>query len=147
LRARLLQARAVAATAAVLLVAIGCGDELGDFREHELRPLEREAQQDRAALAATLQAVEIRDRAGARQLESRLKSLEQTHAELANLEPPGEYQATYNRFLSANEVFVAQMRKFAAALREGDRTAMRAASGAAKRAISAAERAIQPLHE
>ena len=138
---------AIAALAAASVVSAGCGDELAEFRDDELRPLERRADAQRAQLAATLEVVEAGNGRHARTLESQLAALEQTFAALAALDPPGDLDETYERFVAANEAFTERMHRFIGALRRGDRRSMRATAESAKGAVGAALRAIQPLHE
>ena len=137
----------IAALAAASLLTASCGDELAEFRENELRPLKHEAEAHRARLAATLRMAEMRDRSDARLLKSQLTPLERTHRALAGLDPPDEFDRTYERFVTANAAFVAAMRGFIAALKHGDSQAMNAYGESAKQAVGAAQRALQPLDE
>ena len=138
---------AIAALAAASVVSAGCGDELAEFRDDELRPLERRADAQRAQLAATLEVVEAGSARHARVLESQLAALERTFAELAELDPPGDLDETYARFVAANEAFTERMHSFIDALRRGDGKSMKTTAESAKEAVGAAQRAIQPLHE
>ena len=139
--------RAIATFAGAALLLAGCGDELADFREKELRPLADQAAQQKARLGATLRTVEPGNRADARRLESRLAPLRQTTAELAELDPPDDYRETYDRFVAANDAFIARMREFVTALRRGDRAAMKVSGEKALDAVGAGQAAIAPLYE
>jgi len=128
-------------------VLVGCGDELADFRRNELRPLEQRADEQKAQLSTTLRTARLGDRGDARALEQQSRGLEATFAELERLEPPGEFEETYARYVAANRKFLAELRTFIDALKEGNEQALRPASRRAQEAVGAAQRAILPLKE
>jgi hypothetical protein len=129
------------------LVSAGCGDELEEFRNDELTPLERKAAEQRRDLAAVLQRVRIGNRRHAAAVRERIAALEATYDELAGLDPPDDYSDTYARYVRANERFVAEVRRFAAAVAAGSEARAADASARGREAIGTAEEAIQPLHE
>jgi hypothetical protein len=128
-------------------LAAGCGDELADFRKNELRPLEQRADEQKARLSATLKTVQLGDASDAELLGSQVGPLEETYGELAKLDPPDDFEKTYGDYRAANAAFIAELRKFIAALRARDEAALERASERAQEAVGAAQRAIQPLHE
>ena len=136
-----------AAVVAAAIIAAGCTDEVAEFRNEELRPLEDRANQQKARLAATLRIVDAGDRRDARRVASELRPLRETFGELARLDPPEEVADDYERFVEANAELLRRMRQFTTALRRGDRREMLIASEKAKEAIGGGQRAIQPLYE
>lgn len=137
----------VAGLAAASLFPAGCGDAVATFREDELRPVDRRAEEQRNRLASALRSAEAGHGANARLLEAQLARLQQTYAQLAELDPPGEVRETYERFVEANARFVSDMRQYIAAFKRRDEQAMKTASERAKQSIGAAHRAIQPVYE
>lgn len=137
-------------SAALLLAVValaGCGDELGDFRNEKLNPLEERADAQRSEISAVLQRVQLGDRADAEGLRAKIVPLEQTFEELSKLDAPDEYDRTYLDFVKANSRFIAQLRAFAAALEAGREDDVQQASKRARQAIAEAQEAILPLHE
>lgn len=130
-----------------MVVATGCGDAVGDFRRDELRPLEKQADEHKARLSATLRTVQLGDADDARLLARQLQPLEAVFAELAKLDPPGEVEDTYAAYNKANVQFLIEMRRFIAALRKGDKAALNRSSERAQEQVGAALRAIQPIKE
>jgi hypothetical protein len=131
----------------ISLPLAGCGDELEEFRNEDLTPLEREAAEQREDLSAVLQRIRIGNRRHARALRETIAPLEATFDELDELDPPDDYAESYDRFTSANARFVAELRRFADAVAAGSERRAERASTDAREAIGLADEAIQPLHE
>jgi hypothetical protein len=142
-----LAAATVAMTAAVAILASGCGDAVGEFRREELNPLQRQADAQRAELAAVVRTARNGSRRDARLIEGRLLPLRATFAEMTRLDPPGEVEKDYAAFVEANSAFLTHMRTFAAALRAGDGKRLSRASSGAREAVGAALRALEPIRE
>lgn len=126
-------------------VATGCGDQVTEFRRQEFKPLENKADQQKAQLSAVLRTVRLGSAQDARLLEQHLAPLGATYDEMKNLDPPDEVEDTYADYLEANDQFMAAMRRFIAALKEGDKRTLRRASDQAKEAVGAALRALEPI--
>ena len=125
----------------------GCGDELEEFRDEELRPLEQKAESQRSEISGVLQDVTLGRKRDAELLRTKVAALEATYSELAELDPPDDYDATYRDFIVANRSFVKELRAFADALEARREDEVQRASKRARIAIGDSREALLPLYD
>lgn len=118
---------ATVAAGAAALAPIACGDELEEFRD-DLRPLERQAEAQRAVIAGKLRSVTLGRRADVRALRTEAAELARTYDEIATLEPPDAYADPFAAYVRANDRTVRALERFAGELAAGDTRGLRRAS-------------------
>jgi hypothetical protein len=121
------RAGALAALAAVALV--GCGDERERFR-NDLRPLEERAESQRVRISAELRALRLGRAATARELRVDTAALERINAEIAQLEPPDDYEEPFETYVRANKRTVSGLERLADRVAAGDARGVRMAGRA-----------------
>ena len=127
-----------------LAVLVGCESDTDRFR-HQLHPLQEQALQQRAQIAATLRAVHVHSRSDAAQLNRQIDGLAATYSKMGKITAPDESRTVYTRYHAANMAIVVTLHQFADALVTGTRSQLSAASQRAQEAVGAAQRATDRL--
>lgn len=113
----------------LLLVAAGCGRSEGEeFREDSLRPVEQQLERERARVAATLRVVRPGNARDARALGEDVAAVARTVRRIAGLVPPSDAREQFDAYVRALRSLVAELRRFAGALRRGDPDVLATAS-------------------
>ena len=116
-----------AVTAALLLA--GCGDELDEFRD-DLRPLEDRAAEQRAQISAELRSLTLGSSRDARELRAGTAELERTYEEIAEVDPPGDYEEPFAAYVRANDRTIRDLERFVDDVEAGDARGVRDAGNA-----------------
>jgi hypothetical protein len=124
----------------------GCGkSELQKFADR-LSPLDQEAAQEKAQLAATLRTVRLRNKDDARMLKQEISALAATQARIARLGGPQEVKPLLARYAQAGNAEIAVLNRFAAAVEAGDRSQLTPLAAQTQDAEGAVRRASDALH-
>ena len=113
----------------LLLLPAGCGRGEGEeFREDSLRPLEQRLDRERARVAATLRVVRPGNDRDAGALGEDIAAVAATVRLVAGLVPPSDAREEFDAYVRALRELVAELRRFPAALRDGNADALSAAA-------------------
>lgn len=136
-----------AAVVLLLIALAGCGkSEVEEFADR-LRPVDQELSEQKARVATTLRTVRLRDRAGARSLRRQIGAIARIGEAMADLDPPGEVESVFDRYLRATEAQVKALERVAAALANGDRARLGRESVRATLSEGAVRRASDDLRD
>jgi hypothetical protein len=129
---------ALAACAALVLTA--CGDALAEFRD-DLRPLEERASEQRSQIAVELRTATLGSRSDARELRARSAQLSEIFAEIAEIDPPDDYEKPFAAYVRANDMMVRGLEQFADDLVAGDPAGVRRSARRVVRQLGQSQRA------
>jgi hypothetical protein len=138
------RASALLVAAAVLVALAGCQSDVEHFRG-DVQPLQRQALQQRAQIAATLRTVHLHSRSDAAILTRQIDALAKIYDKIAHVQPPDAAKAQFARYAQANAGVVASLHQFAVTLATGSSRQLTASSQQAQNAVGAAQRANDAL--
>lgn len=121
--------RVVAGAVVAAVVLSACGDEREEFR-NDLRPLEERAAEQRAAISSELRSLTLGSSRDARALRAGAAELEQTYAEIAQLDAPDDYARPFESYVRANRRTVRELNRFVDEVAAGDAAGVRSAGRA-----------------
>jgi hypothetical protein len=128
----------------VALGTSGCQSAEEKFAR-KLHPLQRDLNQRKAQLGATLRQARMHDKRTSQVVAQEINAIDQADASIAKLHSPGGAQAPFAAYNSANAGLVASLRAFANVLASGSKAQLNSAGQQAQEAAGAVQRADDAL--